>query len=134
MRLLIFHCRAFSYTLDHPTPVAEDGIQGSRESFANCVVVFACAEQHDNASTADAASAEVARIAKELSVERVILNPFAHLSNAIAKPRAAIAILKKMTDQLRAAGVPVHYSPFGWYKAFEFNVLGHGGSQLFRSF
>jgi threonyl-tRNA synthetase len=134
MRCLILHCKSFAYALDHPTSVAEEANPNDPKQFVNCLVVFASAEMQDSNITAESASIEVAKIAKLVKAESVLLNPFAHLSNSLAKPKQAIQVLKTMAGQLASQGIQVYYSPFGWYKEFSFDVLAHNSSQLFRSF
>ena len=135
MKCLIFDCKSFSYTLDHPTPVAEAGTQNAVHSFSKCLVLLACIEQNDNEEKMRVASIDIAKIARELERHEIVLNPFAHLANSLAKPRIAISLLKELATQLSAGNnFNVHCCPFGWYKAFDFSVLGHGSSQLFRSF
>lgn len=122
MRCLILHCKSFSYALDHPTPVAEEAHPDDVRQFTNCLVVFVSSETQDTQVTAENASGEVAKIAKLVKVESVLLNPFAHLSNSLAKPKQAIEVIKlmsnKTTNLLASQKISVHYSPFGWYKAF----------------
>jgi len=135
MRCLILHCKSFAYTLDHPTPVAEEvGDLNAPKEFENCLVVFASAEPSDNPATSESASMEIAKIAKAVQAEQVLLNPFAHLSNSLAKPKQAISVLKATAQHLSTQGIQTHYSPFGWYKGFTFEVLAHNSSQLFRVF
>jgi threonyl-tRNA synthetase len=134
MRCLILHCKSFAYVLDHPTPVAEEANPNDQKRFVNCLVVFTSSEMQDGDATAESASIEVAKIARSVKAESVLLNPFAHLSNSLAKPKQAIQVIKAMAGQLASQGIQVHYSPFGWYKEFSFEVLAHDASQLFRSF
>lgn len=134
MRCLILHCKTFAYTLDHRTPVAEEASGETPKEFTNCLVVFASSELHDSSATAESASIEIARIASQIKPDAIVLNPFAHLSNTLAKPKQAISVLKLTVDKLLARGLQTHYSSFGWYKGFSFDVLAHDFSQLFRVF
>ena len=135
MRCLILHCKSFAYTLDHPTPVAEKLSEASAsEAFNNCLVVFASAEPNDSSATAESASVEIAKIVGAVKVDQVLLNPFAHLSSTLAKPKQAISVLRATVQNLANQGIQTHYSPFGWYKGFSFEVLAHDSSQLFRVF
>ena len=134
MRCLILHCRTFSYTLDHPTAVAEPISSDETKKFTNCLVVFATCESHDTEETAKTSAIEVARVARSVSADQTVINPFAHLSNDLAKPEHAMRVLHELASKLAERGVETEYSPFGWYKEFCFEVFGHDNSQLFRAF
>ena len=135
MRCLILHCKSFAYTLDHPTPVAEEVSEPNvTKVFENCLVVFASAELNDNSTTSESASTEIAKVAKAVQADQVLLNPFAHLSSSLAKPKEAISLFKAMEQNLSTKGIQTHCSPFGWYKGFSFEVLAHNSSQLLREF
>jgi threonyl-tRNA synthetase len=128
------HCRSFSYRLHHPTPVAEAGVAGDGESFGDALVAFAAVEPNDSGQVARAAKA-IRRQARRAEATSIVLNPFVHLTDNPAPSDEAADVGRELFAQLRdPADIPVAYTSFGWYKAFQLDALGHESSQVFREF
>jgi len=134
MKCLIFHCTKFVYRLDHATPVAESGEFPDSGSYENCLVAFIAIEKHDDDNSVRAATGELCDLCKNLKLNSLHLNPFAHLSSDLAKPKQALSLLHSLRDGLRTSIASVSYSPFGWYKSFDMAIMAHNSSQLFRAF
>ncbi|VVB66430.1 Threonine--tRNA ligase [Candidatus Gugararchaeum adminiculabundum] len=126
MKILCLDCNSFSFQLDHPTPVAEK-VDSQSGSYADALVAFIAIEPGDSKKTDDCA-----RVLKELKEKsgnsNLLLNPFAHLSSELAKPKEAIEVLDSLCKK-----VPCKRASFGWYKSFTVSVKGHANSQIFRS-
>jgi threonyl-tRNA synthetase len=83
------------------------------------------------------AATEIKKIFVTTKATELLINPFAHLSSNLAKPKLATELAKGLYQLLKVPAADparVHYSPFGWYKQFDMQVLGHGDAQLFRGF
>ena len=61
----------------------------------------------------------------KLKVNRIIIYPYAHLSQNLARPKDALEVLKAMERYAKEAGIETYRSPFGWNKAFQIKVKGH---------
>jgi threonyl-tRNA synthetase len=134
VRCLLVHCRSFSYRLDHATPVAEPGVEGSGESFADALVAFTAIEPDDSSQVTRAARA-IRRQAGRADAAIIVLNPFVHLTATPARPDEAVAVGRRLLARLRdSAAIPVEYTSFGWSKSFQLDALGHHDSQVFREF
>lgn len=135
MRCLFLHCRRFDYKLDHPT-VAADGVpDGEARHFEEVMVVFTAIENGDDDGKINAAAKEIRKLARRVKAERIVINPFAHLSESLAEPAVAKELLKILHTRLRDTWTTgVEYTSFGWYKEFYLSVYGHEGSQVFRQF
>lgn len=128
------HCRSFSYRLDHPTPVADPGVEGARESFGDALVAFVAMEPDDSTQVVRAARA-IRRQAKRAGATSIVVNPFVHLTDNPAPPSEAAEVGRQLHARLgESADVSVEYTSFGWYKAFQLDALGHESSQVFREF
>ena len=92
------------------------------------------ASDEDVAAIAEVASADFADVFAKVKAERLVLYPYAHLSSNLASPKLAIDVLKATEMALKARGIEVHRSPFGWYKGFEIRCKGHPLSELSREF
>ena len=64
----------------------------------------------------------------------VMLYPYAHLSSDLESPRAAVKVMDRVEEGLKAAeGVTVTRAPFGFYKGFDVKVKGHPLSEHGRT-
>lgn len=136
MKNLIFYCDKFSYTLDHATLVAEKtGHEGESEIFENALVIFSSAEKGDTAEIATAGAKDIRKIARKNNTQKIVINPFAHLSGNLAGPEDAIRIIDDMAQKIQSQNeFEVSRLHFGWYKQFDINISGKENSQIFRSY
>jgi len=70
-------------------------------------------------------------IAGQVKTKKIVLYPYAHLSNNLAEPETAENILKETEKELKKT-FDVVRAPFGYYKEFELKVKGHPLSELSR--
>ncbi len=89
------------------------------------VVLFTCVEQGDDASVARRAVEEIKLSLEKLNVNRILIYPYAHLSNKLAKPGQALRIIRAMETEAKAAGIETLRTPFGWTKQFTIAIKGH---------
>ena len=138
MRVLLIHADKFEYEVKEPTKMAEPipSEHPKKHSFKEALVAFSTIEASDEdvAAIAEVASADFADVFAKVKAERLVLYPYAHLSSNLASPKLAIDVLKATEAALKARGIEVHRSPFGWYKGFEIRCKGHPLSELSREF
>jgi threonyl-tRNA synthetase len=136
MRLLILHVDRFAYTVtDAARSRLREDVAELTHTVDEALLALASVEQVDATApdeVAARASAEVARLAKQLSVTRIVLHPFAHLFGELAAPGVAVAVLDATKAQLVAAGLEVHRSPFGWFTRWDLQAKGHPLSRVGR--
>ncbi|MCL2607676.1 MAG: threonine--tRNA ligase [Methanomassiliicoccaceae archaeon] len=138
MRTLYIHADSMEFESKKGTPVAEeipDVMHSGR--MEEVLVVFVTVESDDEDKTAqisEEAVADIVETMKRVGAERVMIYPYAHLSNDLAKPKASLEMLKLMEEKLKAKGTEVSRAPFGWYKAFSIKCKGHPLSELSRNF
>lgn len=65
-------------------------------------------------------------------VERVVLYPYAHLSDSLSSPDFAKQVLIEAETKLNSLGIETFRAPFGYYKEFELKCKGHPLSELSR--
>jgi threonyl-tRNA synthetase len=135
MKVVLFHAREFETKVTglstRPSGIKPEPIKHSGQRCDNCVVVFVCVE------VGDANSSAVVRLVKEIKKmlsdsggNKVVLAPFAHLSNNLADSDEALAILSSAQDQLEEYEIMrIH---FGSDKDLLLNVFGHPGNIRFR--
>ncbi len=71
-------------------------------------------------------------ISKQVNTKRIVLYPYAHLSESLGAPEKAIEVLDKTKEKLESKKFEVWKAPFGYYKEFELKVKGHPLSELSR--
>jgi hypothetical protein len=131
VKCLLLKCSVFSYTLDHPTPEADDQQVGSGKQFANSLVVFVAVEPGDEQKINSAAK-EIRRRTRQANPGCLVINPFMHLSDTPASPQIAAEVSRALTERLaETVPLPVSYTSFGWYKRFQLDVDGDVNSQRF---
>ena len=138
MRTLYIHADFMEFESKKKTPVAEDIPDHMHKGrMEEVLVVFITVESDDESRIAQVSAEAVADIletVKRVSAERVMLYPYAHLSNDLAKPKASMDILRLMEEMIKASGMETSRAPFGWYKAFTIKCKGHPLSELSRDF
>lgn len=138
MRVLLIHADKFEYEVKEPTKMAEPiaNEHPKKHSFKEALVAFSTIEASDEdvAAIAEVASSDFADVFAKVKAERIVLYPYAHLSSNLASPKLAVDVLKATEAALKARGIEVHRSPFGWYKGFEIRCRGHPLSELSREF
>jgi threonyl-tRNA synthetase len=135
MKILCLYCREFHYSLDHPTVVAELNIEKKEANHENALVVFITVEASDSEEKINSVAKEIRKLARKSEAQLIVLNPFSHLSIALAPAELAKHLLKLLFERLIATtDNEVLYTSFGWYKSFLIDVYGHDNSQVFRDF
>ncbi|MHA1916924.1 MAG: threonine--tRNA ligase [Candidatus Ranarchaeia archaeon] len=139
MKVLLIHSEGFKYKLIEPargvTP--EDVEVKEYQEKGKVLVAFVTVESKDEKnqdSIVDQAVSEILNLAKALGETKLVLYPWAHLSEDLASPNAAQQILKKIALSLSEKGSKIHKAAFGWYKSFQISCLGHSRAETLRSF
>ncbi len=137
MKLLLIHAEKFEYEAREKAIEQAESLseENKKKELENVLVVFSTIEENDSRdfSIVDEAAKEVVDIARQLSVINIIIYPYAHLSEKLAKPSEAILILRSFEDRLKKLGFNVTRAPFGWYKRFEIKCYGHPLAELSRT-
>ncbi len=89
------------------------------------LVLFTCVEKGDNGDIAKKAIEDARDFMENIKVDKILLYPYAHLSNNLASPRSALDILKHMEVVSNDMDIETYRAPFGWAKEFTISVKGH---------
>jgi threonyl-tRNA synthetase len=136
MRMLIWHVDMFTAepTERGRSPVADAEPQTIRVD--NALVVFAAAEEKDEAEpeeVATRATTAIEKTAKQLGVQTIVLHSFAHLFvEKLAAPAVAQQILTETRAQLEGDGYSASQTAFGWFNRLEIRAKGHPLSRVAR--
>ena len=136
MKLLLVHSDFIEYEATKKAiksaPELTDQEKAGR--MEECLCAFVAVEKGDEAdlgSSVRKAAGEIVKVAEQVKTQRVMLYPYAHISNDLAPPPVAQQALPLLQAAL-PAGYEVQRSPFGWYKAFRISCKGHPLSELSR--
>ncbi len=136
MRLLILHVDRFAYTVTEAgRSRLREEVAGRSHAVEEALLALASVEREDAAAPAEVAeraATEIARLARQLGVEQVVLHPFAHLFVEPSAPAVAVAVLDATKARLEADGLGVHRSPFGWFTRWDLQAKGHPLSRVGR--
>jgi threonyl-tRNA synthetase len=135
MRFLAWHV---DYVRAEPTERGRSGLVEEAKSVSaeNALLVFASFEKSDEprqAEVTEKAISEIASIAAQLKVTRIILNPFAHLFAEQSKPEVAIEMLERLRAGLSSRSFDVQKLAFGMFYELELKAKGHRLSRIARS-
>ena len=134
MKILQMHADFIEYTpVKKEIRTAED-IEPRTIREDDIVVLFTAFEQGDDSELVGKAVAESRDFLKRLGTRRVLIYPFAHLSQSLASPADALALLLEMEKEAKGAGLEVRRAPFGWTKALQIKVKGHPLAEMSRSY
>jgi threonyl-tRNA synthetase len=135
MRLLLIHSDFIEYeatkkALKSAADLPAEAMKGRMEEALCAFVTVEAADEADLAGSVAKAAKEIRDVAAQVKTQRIMVYPYAHLSDSLAKPSVgekALPMLVKALD-----GLEVQSSPFGWYKAFTISCKGHPLSELSR--
>lgn len=135
MRLLLIHSDFIEFEAKKKTGMAEEGqpLKGFTEEALTVFCAVEAVDEDDIPGVVELAGGEISKTADQLSVENIVLYPYAHLSSDLARPDAAVGALKMLEHLLAEIGFEVTRAPFGWYKSFRISCKGHPLSELSKT-
>lgn len=92
------------------------------------VVLLCCSEKIDENNpnnVVENATAEIIRRLEMIKVKKVLIYPYAHLTNDLSSPETAMEILTSLERSLKWRDLEVKRAAFGWYKELEMKIKGH---------
>jgi|ERR1700691_1406223 len=130
---LILHCKRFHYH-DRRNSTKPRGIGDAvasrpltAQTYSNAVIILTCIESEDTESDIAAAAEHADHMIREWhrAASTVVVLPFAHLSQDIAKPSTSIPSLDLFVGHLRIYGHITSLATFGSHKEWMVDVLGY---------
>ena len=138
MRALLFHCKNYGVKIDRmsdrPEDIAPEEVSENEQSCKDCIVALVTVEKNDDAQkTSSGLSEEVAKMCLEVGHKNVVILPFAHLSNNLAKSSDGIKIISMIVDNLKV-DFDIIRAHFGSHKELLLDIYGHPGNARYREF
>lgn len=138
MRALILHTDQFkSKTIEKSTRPKgiESDLEGeSDREMKNGITIFFCVEKNDNSTKLDNLYNEVVTAANDFKTKKIMIAPFAHLSNQTAEPKLAKRLYDELVRKFSGTGFNIETSQFGYHKSLSLEIKGHPGSFRYREF
>ena len=131
MRLLGIHSQNFSFKARETAGnLAEDreSIHAQEHIDRECLVLFMAIEQGDDATprnVAQQAAQDIRKRSAQLGVKQIVLYPYVHLTDIPASIDVSMQVLRAVEELLGNKEFQILRAPFGWYKSFSLNCLGH---------
>jgi len=125
MRILQLHSDFIEYKPIKKEIKTAEETEKKKNRLENIVVIFTTIEDGDNKNVIEASIDDVKTSLKALKVKKILIYPYAHLSNNLAKPGDAIKLIKYMEDCAKKSKLKVFRAPFGWCKQFSIKIKGH---------
>ena len=98
------------------------------------VVLFTAFEKGDDEALVRKAVLETKEFLEKLGANKIMIYPFAHLSQDLARPSEAMPLSLLMEKEALARGIETSRAPFGWTKALEIKVKGHPLAEMSRNY
>jgi threonyl-tRNA synthetase len=125
LRILQLHSNFIEYeTIEKEITIAEEP-EKKHDRLEEVAVLFTAIEEGDDANVARKAMKSTKISLDKLNVNRILIYPYAHLSNNLAKPLAALKVLNEMKVIAKDLGLETYWTPFGWCKKFSISIKGH---------
>ena len=125
MRILQLHSNFIEYKPIKEEVAIAEKCDKKEQRLEELAVLFTCVENGDDGDVAKRAAEEVKSSLDKLKVNRILIYPYAHLSNKLAKPVHALQVIKAMENHSKELGIETYRTPFGWTKQFTVSIKGH---------
>ena len=134
MRILQLDVNRIFYELVKPEASVYEESKEKRVEVKDALVLLVSVEKGDTEEVAMKAIDDAVAFASKIKRKKIVLYPFAHLSNNLEEPSAAAAIFSKMKEAALSKGMEVYAAPFGWNKSLQLDVKGYPLAEQSRSY
>jgi len=132
MKIVLLHCDWIEFEPKIKALEEAEEVEKRTQRYEEALVALVTVEKGDGVEKAEKAAEEILDVYNRIKAKRIVIYPWAHLSNNLETPSKALDTLKLLETLVREKGIEVHRAPFGWYKAFRISVKGHPLAELSR--
>ncbi len=133
VRILELDTDSIKYEAISPEAEVYEQPEKKSESVEDALLVLISVEEGDTKETGDTAVKDIEKFLKQLGRKNVMLYPYAHLSNSLARPKEAMEIIDHMYKSV-SKDFKTYKAPFGWTKKPTFAIKGHPLAEQARSY
>jgi threonyl-tRNA synthetase len=135
MKILLLDVESIGWELIKPEASVYEDSDEKSVSVKDALVMMLSVESDDDKDVAEKAVADVEKIMKQLKRSRLVIYPYAHLSNDLADPKSAMQMIDSVYKSVASdKGIEVRKAPFGWNKKWSITMKGHPLAEQMRSF
>jgi len=132
LRILQLHSNFIEYEVVEKEIALAEEPEKRKDRLEELAVLFTAVEEGDDTNVAKKAMENTKASLDKLKVNQILIYPYAHLSNNLAKPADALKIIKEMEEVAKELGFETYRTPFGWCKKFSISIKGHPLAEQFR--
>jgi len=125
LRILQLHSNFIEYEVVEKEIALAEEPEKKKGRLEELAVLFTAVEEGDTTDVARKAMENTKESLDKLKVNRILIYPYAHLSNNLAKPADALKVLNEMKGIAKELGLETYHTPFGWCKKFSISIKGH---------
>jgi threonyl-tRNA synthetase len=125
LRILQLHSNFIEYEVVEKEIALAEEPEKKQDRLEELAVLFTAVEEGDTTDIARKAMENTKESLDKLKVKRILIYPYAHLSNRLAKPAHALKLIKEMEQIGKELGFETYRTPFGWCKKFSVSIKGH---------
>jgi len=125
LRILQLHSNFIEYEVVEKEIASAEEPEKRKDRLEELAVLFTAVEEGDSIDIAKKAMKNTKESLDKLKVNRILIYPYAHLSNNLAKPADALNVIKEMEKIGKELGFETYQTPFGWCKKFSISIKGH---------
>jgi threonyl-tRNA synthetase len=125
LRILQLHSNFIEYEVVEKEIALAEEPDKKQDRLEELAVLFTAVEEGDTTDVARKAMENTKESLDKLKVKRILIYPYAHLSNSLAKPAHALKLIKEMEQIGKELGFETYRTPFGWCKKFSVSIKGH---------
>jgi threonyl-tRNA synthetase len=134
MRILQLHSDYIEYEpLRKEIRDAEEA-EKKRYRLEDVLVLFTCVEEGDDESLARIVIKDVKEFMQNVKCEKILIYPYAHLSQKLADPLTALDVVKAVEEEAKKQGIETYRAPFGWNKQFAIQIKAHPLAEQSRTY
>jgi threonyl-tRNA synthetase len=135
MKALLLDVDNVAYELVEPEASVYDEAGEKSVSIDDALVMMTCIESDDTKEVADKALADVEKFMTQLKRKKLVVYPFAHLSNRLAGPKEAMELMNYIYNKAgKNKEIEVKKAPFGWNKKWKINIKAHPLAEQLKSY
>jgi threonyl-tRNA synthetase len=133
MKILQLDVDNITYLPVKPEAKLYDDVKKEEVSLDDILVLLISIEKGDTIVMADKAMEDTKNFLEKLKRKKLLIYPYAHLSNNLAAPEDALSIINRMVKSA-PVGVETFRGPFGWNKKLSLDIKGHPLAEQSRSY
>lgn len=133
MKILQLDVNNITYEPVKPEAKLYDDVEKKPVSIDDVLVLLISVETNDTIEMADKAIQETDQFLVKLARKKLLIYPYAHLSNNLASPEDALKIINYMVKHTKP-GVEIFKGPFGWNKKLKLDIKGHPLAEQSRTY